>query len=183
MAHRDDDSPLVRPPRLTDAERIADLHVRSWQVAYRGLFPDGYLDGLSFEMASRTEQWRLRIAQPEAVTLVAEIDGVVAGWATFGPNRDEDVSDKTVGEIWGIYVDPEQWRRRAGTALMARGLEEMVAAGYAEATLWVLEGNRRARRFYERFGWRPDGATEWFEREGSRVIEIRYRRPLTAPDR
>ena len=56
MAHRDDDSPLVRPPRLTDAERIADLHVRSWQVAYRGLFPDRYLNGLSFEMASRTEQ-------------------------------------------------------------------------------------------------------------------------------
>jgi ribosomal protein S18 acetylase RimI-like enzyme len=182
MAHPADDSPLVRPPTLADAERIADLHVRSWQVAYRGLLSDRYLDGLSFETASRTEQWRLRIAQPESVTLVVEIDGVVAGWASFGANRDEDVSDDAVGEIWGIYVDPELWRRQAGTALMARVLEEMVAAGYAEATLWVLEGNRRARRFYERFAWRPDGATEWFERDGSRVIEIRYRRPLTAGD-
>ena len=49
---------------------------------------------------------------------------------------------------------------------------------YDEATLWVLEDNPRARRFYELAGWRPDGARkadEWFEVSAT---EVRYRKRL-----
>lgn len=44
--------------------------------------------------------------------------------------------------------------------------------------LWVLKGNARARRFYERAGFRPDGAEEPFEVEGVAVPEVRYVRAL-----
>jgi len=181
MARGDEDRTTVRRPAVEDAEGLADLHVRAWQVAYRGMIPDSYLDSLPIEIESRTERWRMRIAQPdptELVTLVAEIDGSLVGWVTAGENRDDDVTDENTGEIWGIYVDPEHWRRRVGSVLMERAIEELATAGYTEATLWVLEENRRARRFYERWGWRPDGGTDWFERDGWRAIEIRYRLPL-----
>ncbi|RAS29045.1 hypothetical protein BCL80_107157 [Streptomyces avidinii] len=50
-----------------------------------------------------------------------------------------------------------------------------------DITLWVLKENVRARRFYERAGFRPDGAEETFEAGGARVPEVRYTRPLTPP--
>ena len=58
--------------------------------------------------------------------------------------------------------------------------------GYAQAILWMLEGNRRAETFYERLGWHRDGgrrAAQYpgitFE-AGAEPIEIRFRRSLEA---
>jgi RimJ/RimL family protein N-acetyltransferase len=50
--------------------------------------------------------------------------------------------------------------------------------GYVEATLWVLDANARARRFYERAGWAPDGAVMTDDSRGFRIREVRYRRTL-----
>jgi hypothetical protein len=36
---------------------------------------------------------------------------------------------------------------------------EAIAAAHSEARLWCLEGNARARRFYERNGWREYGTS------------------------
>jgi hypothetical protein len=36
----------VREAHPQDAAEVAGVHVRSWEVAYQGLFPDDYLDGL-----------------------------------------------------------------------------------------------------------------------------------------
>ena len=54
----------------------------------------------------------------------------------------------------------------------------MGSAAPTEATLWVLTGNKRARRFYEQHGWTADGAqkTDW--RGDVRLDEVRYRRTL-----
>jgi GNAT superfamily N-acetyltransferase len=60
---------------------------------------------------------------------------------------------------------------------MERVLARSARAGYASIALWVLRDNRRARRFYERAGFTPDGATNVLTRLGS-VIELRYRRSL-----
>jgi RimJ/RimL family protein N-acetyltransferase len=45
--------------------------------------------------------------------------------------------------------------------------------------LWVLKGNTRARRFYERQGFAADGAEEPFEVDGVPVPEVRYTKALT----
>ncbi len=36
----------VRPATIDDARSIAELHIRSWQWAYKGLIPDSYLESL-----------------------------------------------------------------------------------------------------------------------------------------
>ena len=58
--------------------------------------------------------------------------------------------------------------------------EETLGAEYEEATLWVLEDNPRARSFYERGGWAPDGARKAEERWGVRAPELRYRKELSS---
>jgi GNAT superfamily N-acetyltransferase len=174
-------SPTVRVATVGDARAIAEAHIAAWLIAYRGIMPDSYLDDLASDMAGQVARRRVHIARPDEprlFNLVAERDGKVVGWLAAGPCRDDD-RHETQAEIWAVYVHPDAWRTGAGGALMTAAIERLSTEGYTEASLWVFEENPRARGFYERYGWRTDGASQIFERDGSQAIEIRYRRRLT----
>lgn len=162
-----------------DASAIAQIHVRSWQVAYRGLVPDDVLDGLS--VAQRERFWRgASAAGQEAVAVfVGAVDEEVVGFcAVAAPSRDEDAA-ATVAEIGAIYVDPRMWRNGVGKALMDAALAELRADGWRSVTLWVLAENHPARQFYARFRFACDGAETRHARSGQ--TEIRLRASLEAP--
>jgi GNAT superfamily N-acetyltransferase len=88
-----------------------------------------------------------------------------------------DGEDGSVAELYALYVRPAWWSTGTGRALMERVLARSSRAGYLSIALWVLRDNHRARRFYERAGFAPDGATNVLERVGG-VTELRYRRVL-----
>ena len=172
----------VRRAEVGDAAAIARVHVGTWQVAYRGLIPQDYLDRLDAE--ERRESWARGLATshwPRSGTLVAECDegdeGVV-GFVHVGPSRDDD-ADPTVGEVAAIYALSTVWGTGVGRALMDAALAGLGEAGYVQATLWVLETNTRARRFYTAAGWRPDGAVKVDATRGFPLSEVRYRRPVS----
>ena len=73
-------------------------------------------------------------------------------------------------------MEPERWRAGAGRALLAAVEHALTDAGFAEATLWVLEQNERARRFYERAGWHDDGGRQQERFLETDVTEVRYRK-------
>ncbi|HEX6499756.1 MAG TPA: GNAT family N-acetyltransferase [Micromonosporaceae bacterium] len=169
----------VRPAGLADADAIAVVHVRSWQAAYRGLLPQDLLDGLDPEQ--RLPGWQRTLtatAWPRRGVLVAVDGDAVVGFAGLGPSRDPDGDPDIVGEVQGIYLDPRVWSRGVGRELMAECVRILGEAGYRQATLWVLDGNKRARRFYEAAGWTPDGATRREVRHDTVLSEVRYRRAL-----
>jgi len=174
----------VRLAEVRDARAVTRAHVAAWQVAYRGIFPDSFLDDMTRELEDRVRRWERIIVSPDVpgtVTIVAELDGEVVGWLGYGPTRDDDLAPAErggTGEVYGIYVHPDRWGSGAGRALLGEGVARLEEAGFVQATLWVLEDNRSARRFYEHHGWRHDGAREVFERAGVRPMELRYRRPL-----
>ena len=157
----------VRAAVPEDAEAIADAHVRAWQVAYAHAFPDEALAGL--DRAPRERHWREGIRSGWTVLVTDD----VSGFASVGPTRDADAEG--AGEVYAIYVTPEQWGTGAGRALMAAAVEALRDAGFSEAVLWVLEDNPRARRFYELAGWEADGAAKPDVFLGTRVREVRYR--------
>jgi len=74
-------------------------------------------------------------------------------------------------------VLPEHWSTGAGWALMNRALEAFAGLRLAPVLLWVFTDNPRARRFYERAGFAPDGTTHTFEIAGAEIPELRYRHP------
>lgn len=140
----------VRFAEPADCREIAEVHVRTWQAAYQHAFPPEVLEELSVD--EREAQWRQRIEDGAAVW-VAQMRGRVVGFASVGPSRTEE----GVGELYAIYVLPEDWGSGAAHELMVAVKVWFASEGYSAAMLWVLTDNPRARRFYEREGWSADG--------------------------
>jgi L-amino acid N-acyltransferase YncA len=169
----------IRDATVEDADAIALVHVRGWQAAYRGRMPQEYLDALDVD--ARAAGWGRWLAQPAPgrhVVVLEAPTGAVVGFAGIGPTRDSDADPALVGEIASIYVHPDHWGRGGGRLLMAEAVRRLARDRLREATLWVLDANDRARRFYEATGWRIDGARKTDESLGFPLDEVRYRRPL-----
>jgi ribosomal protein S18 acetylase RimI-like enzyme len=166
----------VRNASIDDCAAIAAVHVKAWQSAYRGHMPDEFLDSLS--VAGRTEMWRKLILQPGRVLLVADdLDGSIRGFCALIQSRDADAKS-TIAEIAAIYVSPDDWGQGIGQKLLSAAVSRALGNGFSELTLWVLDANQRARRFYEKFGFAPDGSTKEEDRGSFVIREVRYRKPL-----
>lgn len=164
----------IREAEPRDAEAIASIHVRSWQAAYRGQLTDEYLDGLKVE--DRLEQHRhtLREPRPDMRTWVAEVDGAPVGFAVTGTSEDAD-ADHSTAELYAIYLEPERVGGGVGRELFEHAVEDLRERGFHKATLWVLESNERARRFYEIAGWKPDGTVTSERVDCEMRPTVRYR--------
>lgn len=151
------------------------MSVKSWQHNYRGgIVPDDALDALT--VSEFSEHFRNQQARTGSDTWLAEREGQVCGFVQFGASRDPD-APQDVAEVYAIFVDPETQGTGAGLLLMERALEAL-AGSYPEATLWVLELNDQARRFYERGGWQLDGGRKPLVIGGYELPAVRYRRGL-----
>ena len=169
--------PRVREMTLADCDRVAEIRIRGWQNAYRGLMPQPYLDALSVREDAERRREHLRRSDGSVVNLVAEQDGELFDWAAYGPYREGEVRTADA-ELYAIYVDPGRYGAGIGHALLRESVRRCTAAGHDRMYLWVLKGNTRARAFYERAGFWPDGAEEPFEVDGVPVPEVRYTRGL-----
>ena len=138
------------------------VHYKSWQETYGGLMEASYLEGVTLERCqAMARKWTDNI-------LVAKDGDKVIGFAAYGPCRDEGASD--FGEVFAIYVLAEFHRQRVGYELMNAAFEKLKE--YKEIVVWVLKGNDKAIKFYERYGFRFDG----MEKEvmlGGRNVELR----------
>lgn len=176
--------PAARPATPADADAIGLVHARSWQAACRGMLPREYLDRI--DPAQRADRWRRVLAGDGAGRdgiLVAEVpDGGIIGFVSFGATRDSDLDTGDTGEVYALYAAPASWGTGAGRALLSGAVAGLARVGYADAALWVLDSNDRARRFYARAGWAPDGAVKIEPGLGFDLTEVRYRRALSARD-
>ena len=162
----------LRDARPDDAPAIEQVRVDGWRTAYRGLLPDALLDALVVT-EERVDDLAHAIAEPGpyAVVLVAEQAGVVVGMARLGPSRD-GLDPATTAELKALYVSPRAWSTGVGGQLLDAGFARLP---HPQQVLWTLEGNTRARRFYERRGFVADGTTDVRDLGGP-ATEVRYRR-------
>ena len=151
-----------------DADSIGEMHVQAWREAYAGLFPDAVLAAL--DPAQRAAMWRGIIAEGGSVQL-AEQDGAIVGFGSSGLQR--DASLPFAGEIGDLYVLRRAQRRGIGRGLMSAMAGDLLAQGLGSASLWVLESNVAARRFYEALGGRQVARREQ-ERQGVSGVGIAY---------
>lgn len=171
----------IRSAHPQDAAEIAQVHITTWQAAYRGLLPDALLDHLS--LTQRTQEWQEILTHPDGQVLVctraADKGEEIVGFAALGACRDADLAGERVGEIYAIYLRPDCWGKGYGAALMSEALTQLQMQGYPLVTLWVLAGNERAMRFYRAAGFHADGQGQEERLPGGFLArELRYRRAI-----
>lgn len=168
-------SPAIREPRLEDTDRIAAVHVATWQETYTDLLPEGFFTEDHARM--RREMWtRILTAPREEWTIrVAESDGAIIGFAMAGPVQEVDESPAPAApvdsappappapparELSTLYVLRSHHGTGAGQALLDATIGAVAppAPGSppapAPVSLWVAEQNPRALAFYRRNGFR-----------------------------
>ena len=138
----------IRRAGSDDAAAVAGVHVASWRVAYRGIMPDDVIARM--DLPTRTARWAKAIADPAWPVFLLEEGNEVVAFCHITTPVELDLDSHATAELA---------RRRL-----------------AECTLWVLEENAPARRFYERLGMRPDGGRRTYP--GTPVPEVRYRLAL-----
>lgn len=143
----------VRSATPSDVDGITAAYLASWRAAYLGLLP---AEVLGDEVAARADyDWSRAIGGVGCYVAVTvdgdDVVGVVE--AAEAPGGDRDLP-----EIAMLYVAPTHWGVGAGSLLLDAGCEWISRNGCRAARLRVVRQHARARRFYEREGWREDPA-------------------------
>jgi ribosomal protein S18 acetylase RimI-like enzyme len=118
--------------------------------------------------------WRRMVERQPSHLLLTRTPGQVAGFVAFGASRDEG-GPPDRAEIWAIYVRPAFWSVGAGRELWLAALHQIHSEGFKSVSLWVIAGNERAIRFYERAGFvaEPESRKQ-FDLAGTTLEEVRY---------
>lgn len=156
----------LRAATPSDAEEVAALWEAGWHDGHRGHVP------AELHLHRRTGDFRRRAAERLADTVVATVDGQVAGFVMIHDD-----------EIEQIYVGAEARGHGVADALLRYG-EALIAAEHDRAWLAVVDGNARARRFYERNGWRDAGPFDYHAATATGSIPVpsrRYQKSLVRP--
>jgi GNAT superfamily N-acetyltransferase len=140
------------------------VHASSWQVAYRGLVSDEFLDEI--DPQAWAQRYRQR-ADPQRVTLLARNDGAPVGMVSFGPDRHEP----ECGEIYTIYVLPSRQNQGIGKQLMSAAITRL---DRDVVHLWCAEGNVASQAFYESVGFTADGGRGTFAVAGVTLPTLRF---------
>ena len=166
----------VRTATPDDANRIADINVRSWRETYRGLVPDAYLWSLDTEAIARHVR---QMTESGGDTVLVAGDPELLGFLWLAGSRDGDARPGTA-EIVALYVDPDHIRQGVGRALALASCDVARDRGFHTVSLWVFERNEPARSFYAALQFVPDGGARTTTRWGGVSLnEVRYRQVIT----
>ena len=172
----------IRPAAPLDSEAIVRVRRASWIAAYSGIIAPGIIDRAlaAGGRAIAPPPWR------RTLVALAGTPRAVVGYAGFGPERSmvspsltpltQAGLDGEAGELYALYVTPDWWSEGIGRSLMDAVLAAL-RDDYQRVVLWVLADNTRARRFYGKVGFAPDGAANEMPALGG-VVEVRYARDL-----
>ncbi len=164
----------VRVAWSADAEGIASVQVRAWQLAYADVLPAAVLE--TFDTGDFAAAWALALATPKDArnrVLVALERVSIRGFAVTGPSSDPDVDPLAAGEIAELAVDPAATRRGHGSRLLQAGADTLRSDRFQQATMWVNSTDDRCRSFVTAAGWAPDGAARELDLHGDGSVRVK----------
>lgn len=164
----------IRWAGIEDARNLGIVHSEAYRDAYKGIMTDEFLN--AFIPAARETYFYNALFQGAERIAILSVDGQAAGCLILRACSDEDLHIRS-GEISALYLIPDYRGNGLGKRLLDWGLAQLNELGYATAALWVLKDNEKAIRFYEKYGFRHDGAERQILR-GMELSQIRYLKPL-----
>jgi ribosomal protein S18 acetylase RimI-like enzyme len=193
----------IRPASAADEPAITQIRQETWLTAYAQIIDPVIIERVTAprgraSAAPPSDRTSLVAEAPPAAAIADA--RVIVGYASYGPERSVASAASVgsgasggsgakpgaltpaglageTGELYTLYVVPAHWSTGVGRALTDAALHGLRTAGYRRVVLWTLTENARARRFYDKAGFVPDGATNILAGLG-RVEELRYVRDL-----
>ncbi|MBP6985190.1 MAG: GNAT family N-acetyltransferase [Alphaproteobacteria bacterium] len=145
----------IRPATLADAEAIVRVHVTAWQESYQGIIEQNYLDNLSYEDRLGFRKQILMDQAASSIHLVALYENQIVGFCDAGPSSTKPQDHR--GEIYAIYLLEGYKHLGIGTKLMNVAMAHLSQHGLTPSITWVLEENKPACSFYEKYGGQKTG--------------------------
>ena len=146
---------VIRPATDADRDALGRLGALLMDVHYR-FDPRRFLAPGTDAASGYARFLGSQLREPDAVVLVAEVDGLVAGYCYAGiePLSWKELRDEA-GFIHDIALDPAARGRGAGKALMQAALDWFRRRNVARVMLWTSPSNTLARQLFEQAGFRP----------------------------
>jgi ribosomal protein S18 acetylase RimI-like enzyme len=148
----------IRRAVLADAPRLAAFAERVFIETFGSVTPP---DQLALHVAGTygVMHQERELEDPRVTTIVAERDSTLSAYAQVRASSPPPCvpSDRPTIELWRFYVDTPWHGTGLARALMLQ--VRAIASDGGAATIWLSmwEHNHRARRFYERCGFREVG--------------------------
>lgn len=149
---------IYRDAKIEDVSVIVEINIRTWQSAYKGIFPDVFLEALPERKQDRIQatiaDFGTRMVEGRIERkVVAEVDGTVVGYASYGACREVEVYGlSNVGEIYALYIYDDYQGYGIGKGLVSYAAEKLNRLeGDVSLLIWALERNPY-RGFYEKLG-------------------------------
>ena len=117
------------------------VHWKAWHETYTGLMPDDYLNNVTLEKCVKMAH---KFPQN---TLLLKVNHKTVGFSCIGKSSDVEDAD----EIIAIYLLKECHGKKMGYELLKQTLT--LRKSNRPIVLWVLKGNERAIRFYQKVGF------------------------------
>ena len=155
----------VRYAVVEDAKRITEIKVDGWKTAYRGIFPDEFLETLDAE--SRIESVKEAISEnPNNGFVFEDEDKNILGFCQFGGSRwVEEFGEEYDCELYAIYVLSESRGQGIGSALFNATLAEFKSRNKKGMLVNVLEENTASVNFYKKLGGYEVGKKDFILKE------------------
>lgn len=136
---------IIREGSLYDLIGITKVHIESWKTTYDGVFPDEYLDNISFER--RKKAWLKVIDSDQNVYVAEEQNGKIVGFSVSS-NEKENEDIEFDGRLVVIYLLDEYHGQGIGKKLFKKAAQGLIADGCESMMVWVLKDNA-SKNFYE----------------------------------
>ncbi|HET9634822.1 MAG TPA: GNAT family N-acetyltransferase [Gemmatimonadaceae bacterium] len=152
---------VIRRARVADAAPLAEFAARTFTDTFG---PDNRPEDMAMFLASTfTPDHQTReITDPAYATLLAEIDGDLAGYAQLRLSTPPDcVTGPSPIELLRFYVDTAWKGRGIAQRLMAEVREAAKRLGARTLWLGVWEHNPRAQAFYAKSGYEDVGSHDF----------------------
>ena len=138
-----------------DAAAVGALGRRSFTETFGHLYSPENL--AAFLVNHDEENWRGELSDPRFAVRLGEAGGEAVAYAKLGPpSLPFEVTGPTI-ELRQFYVLGPWQGAGVAAELMAWALDEARARGAEQMYLSVFVDNKRARRFYERYGFEYAG--------------------------
>jgi RimJ/RimL family protein N-acetyltransferase len=156
-----------------DAPEMAEVLMRSWEVAYKDIIPADYIRQKN---ATRPEQYKRVITEENTTDYVIQLKNKTVGIMRITPPQDDDLGDEYY-DSQVLYLHPDYFHQGIGSQAAEFAYEIARGLGKTGMTVWVLAENINSIRFYEKCGFVPDGKAK--ERDYGKILKIiRMRRAL-----